>query len=217
MKYTGRILSLLIAVIYSAGFIVYHDMTQVNWGMDLAVVCSIILGWRLGKQYDKVKYCSEIDELTGSYNRRFAMELFPKLKLLSYKKRGSLVILLIDVNDFKLINDQHDHMMGDAVLQGISSTLQGMFRKRDYVCRWGGDEFVIIVSDSDESQVSQLQERIHGGLQQISGDITLPLSVSVGYAVYPREGTQLMTLVQLADHKMYADKQHKKDGEKSFL
>ncbi|WP_409348221.1 GGDEF domain-containing protein [Paenibacillus gyeongsangnamensis] len=68
-----------------------------------------------------------------------------QLKRSSHRRAQTLIIILIDVDDFKLINDQHDHAMGDIVLQLISNTLKNMFRDAGYIVRWGGDEFLILL------------------------------------------------------------------------
>lgn len=208
MKYTGRIISLLIVATSSLGItfynLIFHDYLDMIY--ILVSVFYLYLGWRIGQQYDKVKYLSEKDLLTGSYNRRFVMDIFPKLKSLSDRKGQKLIIFLIDVDDFKSINDQYDHAMGDRVLQQISSTIKKVFRESDYIVRWGGDEFLGIVPCTDESGMNELQIRLHKELNRLSNMISAEISVSVGYATYPDEGKELNELIKIADRKMYSDK-----------
>lgn len=211
MKFTGRLLSLLIVVLSSLGVILYSFVSHGYLDMIHLIVaaCYILFGWWLGKQYDKVKYLSEKDLLTESYNRRFVVELFPKLKHLSQRRAQKLIIFLLDVDDFKSINDQHDHAMGDHVLQLISNTLKHMLRDSDYIVRWGGDEFLIILPNLDEPEMKQLQNRLHCELKPLSNVVSLDVSVSIGYAIYPDEGTELNDLIKIADKKMYSDKRGK--------
>lgn len=221
MKYTGRIISLLIVAMSTLGLILYTYIFHVYLDMTHVIVSAFYLffGWRLGKQYDKVKYLSEKDLLTESYNRRFVMDIFPKLMSLSDRKMQKLIIFLIDVNDFKSINDKYDHAMGDRVLQLISSSLKKAFRDSDYIVRWGGDEFLGIFPCTDESGMNELQIRLHNELNTLSNMVSADVSVSVGYAVYPDEGNDLNDLIQIADRKMYIDKRGKNNDneEKKYI
>jgi diguanylate cyclase (GGDEF)-like protein len=99
--------------------------------------------------------------------------------------------------------------MGDHVLQLISNTLKHMLRDSDYIVRWGGDEFLIILPNLDEPEMKQLQNRLHCALKPLSNVVSLDVSVSIGYAIYPDEGTELNDLIKIADKKMYSDKRGK--------
>jgi diguanylate cyclase (GGDEF)-like protein len=218
MKYTGRFISILIVAISSLGLILYNYISHIDLHSVHIIVSAfyLFIGWRLGKQYDKVKYLSEKDLLTGSYNRRFVMDTFPKLKSLSDKKVQKIIIFLIDVDDFKSINDQYGHAMGDRVLQLISSTLNKVFRDSDDIVRWGGDEFLCIVPRTDESGMNELQIRLHNELNRLSTMVAADVSVSVGYATYPDEGIGLNELIKIADRKMYNDKRSKNSDKAIF-
>ncbi|BBH22396.1 GGDEF domain-containing protein [Paenibacillus baekrokdamisoli] len=211
MKHTGRMISLLIVVISLLGFLLYTNIAHDYLDVTAVFVSAfyLFLGWWLGKHYDKVKFLSEKDVLTGSYNRRFIMDLFPKLKRISDRKAQKLIIFLIDVDDFKSINDHYDHATGDQVLQLIASTLKKSFRDSDYIVRWGGDEFVGILPCVEQSGMNGLQTRLHNELNKLSNTISVPVSVSVGYATYPDEGVELNDLIKIADRKMYSDKCNK--------
>jgi diguanylate cyclase (GGDEF)-like protein len=204
MKYTGRMISLLIAVANLLGFILYSYIPHAY----LVAIASIylIFGWWLGNQYDKVKYLSEKDLLTGSYNRRFLMDIFPKLRRRSDRKARKLIVFLIDVNQFKSINDQYGHAAGDRVLQMISNALKKAFRESDYVARWGGDEFVGIFPCREQSGMNEVQNRLHNEINKLSKKVSMDVSVSVGFATYPDEGIELIDLIKIADRKMYVDK-----------
>ncbi|MEK4259397.1 MULTISPECIES: GGDEF domain-containing protein [unclassified Paenibacillus] len=213
MRYSGRIISLLIVAISSLGLIIYNFATNGHLDMIHIIVSIfyIFFGWWLGKQYDKVKYYSEKDLLTECYNRRFVKNIFPKLKSQSDRNSEKFVVFIIDVDDFKSINDLHDHAMGDRVLQLISHVLTNTFRRTDYVARWGGDEFLVLLPYADELGMNELQNRLHNDLNTLSNVGSLEVSVSVGYAIYPDEGNGLNDLIKVADRKMYSEKRGK-DG-----
>lgn len=209
MKYAGRIVCLLIASISSLVLILTHYFSTGYMAMIYFFIsmCYMFGGWWLGKKYDRIKYFSEKDVLTESYNRRFVIDIFPKLRSLSDRKSQKLIIFLVDIDNFKLINDMYDHATGDNVLQMVSYTLKNVFRKSDYVVRWGGDEFLVLLPCSDQSGMAGLQNRLHAELNQLSQAVSAKVSVSSGFAVYPDEGIDLDKLINIADQKMYRDKQ----------
>jgi len=213
MKYTGRIISLVIVVISSLGLIVYNDI--VNSYMDIMYLFVsaffLFLGWRLGKQYDKVKYLSEKDLMTGSYNRRFIVDRFPKLKSRSDRRVQKLLIFLIDVDDFKLINDHYGHATGDRVLQMIANALKKECGHLDYLIRWGGDEFVCIFPCTEESELNERYLSLRNGFNKLSTRISVNVSASIGHATYPDEGVELNDLIKIADKNMYRDKRCRKN------
>jgi len=208
MKYTGRIISLVIVVISSLGLNVYNgivnDYTDIMYLLVSAFF--LFLGWRLGKQYDKVKYFSEKDLLTGSYNRRFIVDMFPKLKSRSDRKAQKLLIFLIDVDDFKVINDHYGHTTGDRVLQMIANALKKECGHLDYMVRWGGDEFVCIFPWTEVSGLNERYLAFHNGFNNLSTRISMNVSASIGHATYPDEGVELNELITIADKNMYRDK-----------
>lgn len=216
MKYTGRRIALLIVVISSLGLILYNYISYHHVDMMHVIVSTfyLFLGWRIGKQYDKVKCLSEKDLLTGSYNRRFAMEVFPRLKSMSDRKAQKLIIFLMDVDNFKSINDRYGHATGDRVLELIVSTLKKGCSDSDYMVRWGGDEFVGIFPCTEQSGMNELLVRIHNKLNELSSRISVGISVSVGYATYPDDGLELKDLIKVADSMMYIDKHSKMNKQK---
>jgi diguanylate cyclase (GGDEF)-like protein len=147
--------------------------------------------WWMGRHYDKVKYLTIIDELTGVYNRRYLTDHFNKIA------SGTFSLSLVDINDFKHINDTYGHHMGDLVLQHISSILGTLVEQKDFVVRLGGDEFLVI------SRTVYLQSQ----RMEFEIDVSFPVSASVGTAMYPYHGTTLNELINIADKNMYQIKQ----------
>ena len=161
-----------------------------------------------GKQYDKARYYSEKDILTGLYNRRFVDSFFPKIKMISDRKGLNIAVILIDVNNFKLINDQFGHKAGDVLLKSLSRQLEESAGAKDIVARWGGDEFIVISSNHRKREdVEELIGRIHRNLENREYP---EISASVGSAIYPSEGETLDQLVNIADRNMYRMKSKKK-------
>lgn len=163
----------------------------------------LAIAWWFGKQYDKAKFYSEKDNLTGIYNRRFVEAFFPKIKAMSERNSQNIAVFLIDINNFKAINDNFGHRSGDELLKVLSYQLEISVRNTDIVARWGGDEFIIISPNIKESEnVDEIIRRIHDNLKIIS-DTYLEVSVSIGSAIYPNEGSTLDDLLKISDKKMY--------------
>jgi diguanylate cyclase (GGDEF)-like protein len=171
----------------------------------MIAVLYLLLCWWLGRQYDQLTYSAYKDPLTGMYNRRLVRRLFPKLQHLTDRRGGKLALFLIDVDNFKLINDTYGHLTGDQVLVHVGRKLQESVRSSDYVIRWGGDEFLVIVPFTNDSVMREIQERL---VQNVTSNPpeSAPVAISAGYAVYPDEGSQFTELLSVADHKMYTSK-----------
>lgn len=170
-----------------------------------------------GKQYDKAKFYSENDTLTGIYNRRYVEVFFPKIKAIANQNGQGFALLLLDVNYFKLINDLYGHHTGDECLIHIAHQLKNSVKKRDIVARWGGDEFIILTQNiKDNENLDETIERKHHNLKQISSN-NLEISVSIGTASYPDKGATLDQLVKIADKNMYLLKRDRGTGTLSYI
>jgi diguanylate cyclase (GGDEF)-like protein len=171
-----------------------------------------IAGFGLGYWFDRVHAASLRDDLTQAYNRRFVTKMMPALLAGASRKNATVSITVIDCDDFKKINDQCGHAVGDLVLQGVSRLLINNTRDEDYVIRWGGDEFLVIADYADHSATRNMMERLGHELEILSREMNFPLSVSVGTAVYPADAGKLEDLIRIADHRMYESKHAKKEA-----
>lgn len=197
---------LLVNLLYTTFY--YMRDGYVSWIEFIGYVVLLPLAWWFGKQYDKVQFFSEKDPLTGIYNRRYIENNFPKLK---DSQENQFAVLLIDVNDFKIINDLLGHKAGDEYLKNITAQLEKSVGKKDILGRWGGDEFIILSKSSQSKEmVGRIMDEVHANLKKISaGD--LEIGVSIGAALYPNEGKTLDDLLRVADKKMYHRKSQKKE------
>lgn len=153
------------------------------------------------------------DDLTGLYNRR-GFRLMAEQELKHAKRLNAETILLsIDVDDFKCINDALGHDEGDKVLKLVATTLNESFRGTDIISRWGGDEFIVLALDAPSGYVPLLSDRFQQNLTKNAQKELLPypLSVTIGMErtdVF--EDTTLNTLIKSADRKMYYKKKEKR-------
>ncbi|BBH21801.1 hypothetical protein Back11_31460 [Paenibacillus baekrokdamisoli] len=213
MSHQGRIIAVMIAIgmiLFTTGLNYWssktHGWISVSIGAAIFAAVALPLSWIIGRKYDQLKIDSFVDCVTDIYNRRFVELSFPKLSLQAQRNHKRLSVILIDVNDFKEVNDRFGHARGDMALKLISQTLKDCSTKGEIVARWGGDEFIMICPYADDKSIDKLSAQLHEQLLKLSQQSGLLLSVSLGSAVCPVEGSKLTQLVQTADKRMYAHK-----------
>jgi diguanylate cyclase (GGDEF)-like protein len=148
------------------------------------------------------------DSLTGLYNRKFFYENATKLLEIAKRDERNLVIIFIDLDNFKTINDKYGHDKGDEVLKQVASILKRGFRNSDIIARLGGDEFVVaILLGGEEDNIKKIVNRTRGEIEK-----NLPeISFSYGYVKYPEDGKNIQELVKIADERMYNNKRERKN------
>lgn len=214
MRYLGRIVASVGTLFIHFLYIFYYYFRDGNIEpVDLySTPFIVILGYWAGLQFDKVKYLSEKDLLTGMYNRRFVIKMFGKITSLLERTHHKLFVLVIDCDNFKNINDQYGHNTGDKVLKMIGESLVGASRKSDIVARWGGDEFLVIGHYMEEAGLQIMLQRLENHLNNLSKQIDIPIAVSIGSAVFPNHSKDLFDLIRIADRNMYKCKVIKKSN-----
>ncbi|WP_299797397.1 sensor domain-containing diguanylate cyclase [uncultured Shewanella sp.] len=131
--------------------------------------------------YEQMQKLAITDSLSGINNRRGFLVLAEQRIKLAKRTESQLGLLYLDVDDFKLINDQHGHGVGDLVLKHIASVLKECVRQSDVIGRMGGDEFVALVLIDDDNDMDAIRNRIIDGFDRQSDDLSLPLfSASIG-------------------------------------
>lgn len=160
-----------------------------------------------------LKHLSEHDVLTGLPNKTLLVQEFNYALATSKRQNTKLGILFIDLNDFKPINDNYGHISGDSVLKILASKMQNCIRETDMVSRFGGDEFIVLVTNIDSDNACEILRK---KLKEVIAEkieienLHLQVSASIGIATYPEHGNNLETLVKVADNAMYKDKERKK-------
>ena len=164
---------------------------------------------------DSLREQSIRDPLTGLYNRRYLEGALPRE--LSRAGRGGrpLAVFMLDVDHFKLFNDNHGHEAGDAVLRALGKALRESCRQGDIACRFGGEEFTLILPDAGEQAAREWAERLmlHVRALEVKADgKPLPkITISLGLALYPQHGNDGETLLQAADLALYDAKHTGRD------
>ncbi|EJI86116.1 MULTISPECIES: GGDEF domain-containing protein [Alishewanella] len=155
------------------------------------------------------------DPLTGLNNKRYMDMLFDKALLLATRPHQFVAIYYIDLDNFKPINDLYGHQTGDKVLLEVANRLRRSVRSTDICARIGGDEFVVIATQLDQSeQLHKLADKLLTILKQPVelGNKVYQLGASIGVSICPAQGTSLAELLAHADQAMYQVKQHGKSG-----
>lgn len=161
---------------------------------------------------EQLRYLSFHDRLTGLYNRAYFEE---ELKRLNTPRQLPLSIIIGDVNNLKLVNDTFGHGAGDKLLQAISGILRNSCRKDDVICRWGGDEFAILLPKTDAAAVKKICERIRNTCAEAAE--LLPLSISLGSVTKDDEKQLIHELLNEAESRMYRVKLLESKGARSSV
>lgn len=160
----------------------------------------------------KLKNQAIRDGLTGLYNHRYFYEKLQE-EFNRVKRYGkTVVILMIDIDHFKLYNDEFGHVAGDFILKGVSTSLQKQSRDTDTVARYGGEEFVIIAPEMDKDQARPFAERVRALIADTEfKNEQMPtgkhITISIGVGVYPGDGNTYDELIQAADKALYQAKE----------
>lgn len=170
------------------------------------------------KQFEeKLKHLAEHDPLTGLIKRPLFEDRIEQAILLSKRQKDTMAVCFLDIDNFKLINDQYGHATGDLLLCAATERLQTCIRDSDILARLGGDEFALILLNlKKEQDVVKIAKEI---IQRFSEEFlienkTLNLTLSIGISLYPRDGDKL--LIEKADSAMYYVKNHGKNNFKLF-
>lgn len=151
------------------------------------------------------------DPLTGLWNRRYLEErLAEEIDRLRRQPAGTFGVLVIDVDDFKDVNDTHGHAAGDETLVRIARFLEENLRDHDVSCRTGGDEFTVILPGADGPGAALLAARLQDALERENATRPWPISLSIGVANWPGSGASVGKLLEAADQAMYRDKARRK-------
>ena len=165
------------------------------------------------KYQQELEQYASMDGLTGAYNREWGYQIMADI--MRDGQDAALSLCFIDVDNLKYTNDTHGHDAGDELLITIVNTIRASLRKSDIMCRWGGDEFVILMRCSEE-HADNLMKRIEGNFEAInqSGAYPYRLSVSYGIAALDKNGQKsLDDSITAADSRMYRRKLEKREEE----
>jgi diguanylate cyclase (GGDEF)-like protein/putative nucleotidyltransferase with HDIG domain len=165
--------------------------------------------------FERMRDVSITDPLTGLPNARALAAFLRERFADTPKDTVSSALIMVDLDDFKAVNDRHGHQTGDAALQAIATAIRKHVRQSDFCARYGGDEFVVVLTGCDRPEgvrrARELQDAVGRlGLASHSG-AAVPLGISVGVGMFPEEAATIPALIAAADRRMYGDKAERRD------
>ncbi len=173
--------------------------TALFWYIDASRIQAVSKAYEAN---ERLEILAATDGLTGVHNRRFIEK-----RLVRHPEIHS--VALIDVDNFKLVNDRYGHLLGDAVLKGVAHTLEQVFVAVGVVGRWGGEEFMVLFTRRDEAELLTLLEKARAAIDRYPFAIEQSVTISIGWAALAHDGVDQM--IRRADQALYSAKSHGKN------
>lgn len=188
-----------------------HDFSQHAHRMMSLFQQSFALALNNAQAHHQLQHLAVIDPLTGLYNRRFGLARLGEELQRAARADSSLGVLMLDVDHFKAINDDHGHLAGDRVLAQVADRLKQICREGDITVRYGGEEFLILLPGASPDNALSLAERICRAINELvvdCGSLGLKVTISIGVACYPDQDIDRPEqLIERADDALYRAKQ----------
>jgi two-component system cell cycle response regulator len=161
--------------------------------------------------HQKMEELTVIDELTGIYNYRFFVQKLADELKRARRYHHNLSLLMIDIDWFKRYNDNYGHLFGNLILSDLAKVIKSCIRDTDILIRYGGEEFVVILPQTEKEDARNIGERIRSKVEQTLFEekekkFKINLTVSLGVATFPENGTEPEELVRSVDQALYLAK-----------
>ncbi len=187
------------------------EMGQHQLDLAQAVFDSLVLALLNLKMRENLRQESVRDPLTSLFNRRYMEQILPEALFNAQRGSRPLAILMVDIDNFKHINDYFGHPYGDRLLKQVGQLLVKSIRRNDIACRFGGDEFILVMPDAPLESAWGRAEHIKQEMETLNADEAYRgeqrLSLSIGVAAFPDHGQTIEELVEAADKALYLAKQ----------
>jgi diguanylate cyclase (GGDEF)-like protein len=193
-----------------AGYLAVDGILDTDKDKFGILVQQFLISLRRALLYQKVQGMAITDALTQVYCRRYFLERFSEELKRSRKNKLHLCFLMIDLDNFKQLNDHYGHLVGDVILRQVSKTISDMVRQIDFIGRYGGEELSIVLAETDKEQASFAVERIRQAIEALvikAYDEELKVTVSIGVATFPDNTDHMRDLIEMADQALYLAKE----------
>jgi len=168
----------------------------------------------IGTLQSKLRSQAIKDPLTDLFNRRYLDETLDRELARAAREGYPVCVIMLDIDHFKKVNDTYGHEAGDFILKALAKTLSGRNRRGDFVCRFGGEEFVVVMPNMAVDTAYKRAEDLRTALNSLHipyGQLNLTITISMGIASYPANGEDRESILRAADHAMYAAKKAGRD------
>ncbi|CAN5791950.1 hypothetical protein BH24CHL6_BH24CHL6_13650 [soil metagenome] len=186
----------------------HFSEAEMNYIETVASLAST--GLERARLLEQLRLAADIDPLTGVHNNRYLRARLRQEVARAARSHVPLSVLMLDLDDFKPVNDIHGHAEGDRVLARIAATIKAHVRTADIVARYGGDEFVVVMPDTGADRAGVVAGRVVRGVRSerhpMANGSETRVGVSAGLAVFPQDGRTASSLLSVADAQMYAEK-----------
>ncbi|HUR37666.1 MAG TPA: sensor domain-containing diguanylate cyclase [Terriglobales bacterium] len=199
----GEKLGVLVLDSRSPNAFLETDVTPLE---SVADICAAAI--QNAHHFESAKQLAYLDGLTGIFNRRFfEMRIVEELER-AVRYKADLSVIMLDIDNFKKLNDEFGHLLGDEVLRQVSSILQQHLRKGDVVCRFGGEEFAIVLPQANNESAMEVADKLRRTIEAYHfPGVPRPVTVSAGTAQFPEFGETRDEIVSAADAALYTAKQ----------
>ncbi len=159
--------------------------------------------------HEEIYRLTVIDSLTNLHNRRYMNDTLEREYSRALRYERPLSVVMFDIDRFKQVNDLHGHLAGDFVLRDLASLVKQVIRKDELFCRYGGEEFCVILPETPLQEAHEAAERYRKVVEQhvfLYQDVRLPVTISLGVAMFDASLTSIEALIEAADSKLYEAK-----------
>ncbi|HEC68883.1 MAG TPA: sensor domain-containing diguanylate cyclase [Candidatus Omnitrophica bacterium] len=201
----------IIGILFVDNFITKKPIQEEELNILNMFASQAALAIENSKLFEDTLFRAHTDSLTNLWNYGYFQYKLDELldQALRFNKRLSL--LMIDIDDFKMYNDEFGHLEGDKALINIASLIKNSCRKRDLVCRYGGEEFAVILPEASQGEAYEIAERIRASVEDNSHLFKRKFTVSIGIASFPEDCQDKYSLVGVADSFLYQAKREGKN------
>jgi diguanylate cyclase (GGDEF)-like protein len=195
---------------YSVGYLVASGIEKDDEDKFQILAKQFLVGIRRARLYQRVSELAVTDSLTQTFSRRYFLEKLAQELERSKKFKLECSFLMVDLDHFKSFNDNYGHLVGDAILREVANIIKENIRQIDFMCRYGGEELAIILTETDKEQAHFAAERIRKSIEskRLSVyDEGLKATLSIGISTFPEDASEVSGLIDTADKALYLAKE----------
>jgi len=198
-----------------SGFLVARGVNSPSQQEKFYIMAQqFLVAFKRARLYKKVEALSIVDELTGLFNRRYFLERFKEEIERAQRLGFSFSFIMMDIDNFKTYNDSFGHLVGDYILKEVSRTIQQNIRHIDLACRYGGEEFCILLPQIEKDKAYFVGERIRKSFEERKikvYDEEIAITVSMGVASFPQDSHTVEGIIEKSDQALYLAKRRGKN------